>query len=220
MAMKILILMMVLSINLSFASESAEIWKKFQGINYCEPGYCAEKIPARPLELALDFFQENREKFENQHHLGIIDFSQNSNQKRFYMLNLKNGSVKMMLVTHGKKSETEKAVAGQFSNIEGSEMSSLGFYKTGSDTYVGKHGKSLKLYGLSETNSKAFERGIVIHSADYATEWFSKEKGRLGLSQGCPAVSPSDLEYVINRLVGEGLLFIYAPAFEKNTDLE
>jgi len=213
--MKKIIMMFLFVIQSTYAQDSAEIWKDYQGINYCEKGYCAEKIPAKPLKLALDYYHEHQSDFENDRHIGIIDFSQDSNQKRFYMLNLKNGSVRMMLVTHGKNSEIDKAVAGKFSNVEGSEMSSLGFYKTGLGTYQGKHGKSLKLYGLSKTNSNAFSRGIVIHSADYATEWFSKEKGRLGLSQGCPAVSPSDLEYVINRLVGGGLLFIYAPEFEK-----
>ena len=119
-----------------------------------------------------------------------------------------------MLVTHGKKSEVENAKAKVFSNEVNSEMSSLGFYLTGVEPYVGKHGQSLKLVGLSKTNSNAFERGIVIHSADYATESFVQERGRLGLSQGCPAVSPNKIKSVLTKLEGHALLFIYSDQLE------
>jgi hypothetical protein len=48
-------------------------------------------------------------------------------------------------------------------------MSSLGVYKT-AETYNGKHGLSLRLDGLSPTNSKARERAVVVHGADYVED--------------------------------------------------
>lgn len=206
-------LLLLISSNL-FAKTSKEIWLEFSGTNYCQPGFCADNIPSRPLELALKFYKKNQDKILNDDYIGIIDFRMKSTEKRFFILNLKNGSVESMLVTHGKKSETENAFAGEFSNEIGSEKSSLGFYSTGFDTYEGKHGESLKLKGLSSTNSNAFERGIVIHAADYATQSFVDARGRLGLSQGCPAVSPNKIKTVIAKLKGKALLFIYAKEFE------
>jgi hypothetical protein len=127
-----------------------------------------------------------------------------------FILNLKDGSVERLLVTHGKKSEGELGQAKYFSNNPGSEMSSLGFFVTDSTPYVGKHGDSLRINGLSTTNSNARMRNIVIHAADYATQWFADEKGRLGLSQGCPAIAPNRIQGVIAKLKGESLLYIHS----------
>lgn len=213
MLVKIALFSIIFTSNL-FAKTSAEIWKNFSGETSCEVGSCAEEIPTRPLELALNYFKKHKDEFQNQHHLGIIDMRLSSTVKRLFILNLNNGTYRSLLVTHGKKSEDKISFAGYFSNTPGSEMSSLGFYKTDVGPYFGKHGESLRLMGLSKTNSNALERGIVIHSADYATQDFINERGRLGLSQGCPAVSPDDIDYVINRLEGEGLLLIYSTEFE------
>ncbi len=49
------------------------------------------------------------------------------------------------LVAHGRN--TGEEFAQTFSNREGSEMTSLGFYVTG-QTYQGKHGLSLRLRGV------------------------------------------------------------------------
>lgn len=206
----IILLMSILFSNNINAKTSEEIWKKFTGTNFCEKNFCAEKISPIPLDLALNYYNRHIDRFNNFEFIGIIDFDLKSSEKRFFILNMKTGAVDSMLVTHGKNSETKNATAESFSNEIGSEKSSLGFYSTGNLPYEGKHGKSLKLNGLSATNSNAFERGIVIHSADYATQSFVDERGRLGLSQGCPAVSPNKIENVINKLKGRALLIIYS----------
>lgn len=191
------------------ADSSKELWLKFSGTNYCKPGFCAETIPNQALAPALAFYKNNQPLIGNTRFIGIIDFSIQSINKRFFILNLKTGSVESMLVTHGKKSETSPGWAGAFSNEVGSEMSSLGFFITDIEPYYGKHGISLKLDGVSETNKNARERLIVLHGADYATQWFVDLKGRLGLSQGCPAVGPDKIEGVIKKLKGQGLLYIH-----------
>jgi len=195
---------------------SKEIWLKFNGTNYCEPGFCAESIPHDALRNALNFYKNNLKLITNNDFIGIIDFSLHSTKKRFFILNLSNGSVESILVTHGKKSETELGVAGNFSNIQGSEMSSFGFYLTDDTPYIGKHGISIRLDGISKSNSNARIRNIVLHGADYATQWFANQKGRLGLSQGCPAVAPDKIEGVIKKLKGQGLLYIHKNSLNKS----
>ncbi len=212
------VLGIVLSTQFAMAKTqtSKEVWLDFSGQKSCQKGYCAEEIPAAPLKLALDFYQENKNVIENDNYIGIIDYGKPSTEKRFWILNLNNGSYLSMHVTHGKNSEGQLAMAEKFSNVLGSEMSSLGFYVTDRETYIGKYGESLRLTGLSETNSKARERAIVIHAADYAGPWFIENKGRLGLSQGCPAVSKQNIAAVIKRMKGRTLLLGYHPSLEES----
>ena len=90
-------------------------------------------------------------------------------------------------------------------------MSSLGFYKTG-ETYSGKHGFSLRLDGLEKGfNDLARQRAIVIHGADYASEAFAKQQGRLGRSLGCPAIPQNIKTQLIELIKEETCLFIYYP---------
>ena len=192
------------------AKTTKEIWLEFSGANYCAINFCADGIPAFLLEQTLQYYQNNQKNINNHDYLTIIDFTKSSTEKRMFILNLKDGSVEKLLVTHGKKSEGELSYAKYFSNTPGSEMSSLGFYVTDFVPYVGIHGKSLRLYGLSKTNSNAYARDIVLHAADYASQWFADEKGRLGLSQGCPAIAPDKINEVIGKLKNASLLYIYS----------
>lgn len=192
------------------AKGTKEVWLEFTGSNYCKKTFCAEGIPAPLLEKTLNFYKKNQKIITNDEYLTIIDFTKPSTEKRMFILNLQNGSVEKLLVTHGKKSEGELAQAKFFSNTLGSEMSSIGFFVTDHEPYVGKHGTSLRLSGLSKTNSNARARNIVLHGADYATQWFADTKGRLGLSQGCPAVAPNKIAGVITKVKGASLLYIYS----------
>lgn len=140
----------------------------------------------------------------------IIDFSLQSDQERLWVIDLDKGKVLFhCLVSHGRNSGELKAES--FSNIPGSYESSPGFYVTG-ESYIGKHGLSLKLDGLeSGINDKARARAIVIHGADYVSDDFIRDHGRLGRSLGCPAV-PVELSEDIIKTIKEGsCLFIYAP---------
>lgn len=199
----------LLSTSAFAGASSKKLWLEFTGTNYCKPGYCAETIPPLALKPALDFYKDNQDKINNTNYMVVIDFSIISTKKRLFILDLNNGSVESMLVTHAKNSETTLGYAENFSNVVGSEMSSLGFYITDTVPYIGKHGTSLKLDGYSKTNSNARERLIVLHGADYATQWFADLKGRLGFSQGCPAVAPNKIEGLIKKMQGQGLLYIH-----------
>ena len=144
--------------------------------------------------------------------LTLVDFARASQQKRLWVIDVRAGRLLFhTLVAHGKASGGDRPVA--FSNQAGSEMSSLGFYRTAGSTYVGKHGESLKLIGLDPGyNTNAESRAVVVHGAPYVCEEFVKTHGRLGRSQGCPAL-PVDLAPAIVRAIkGGSVMFLHGPA--------
>jgi hypothetical protein len=142
--------------------------------------------------------------------LSIVDLSQPSSHKRLYVIDLLNRKLLFhTYVSHGRNSG--QLMAGHFSNEPASYQSSLGFYRT-LGSYQGKHGLSLQLQGLERgINDNAFDRAIVLHGAGYVCEDIIRQTGRLGRSQGCPAVSPTLSEPIIRALRGGSCLFIYAP---------
>jgi hypothetical protein len=144
------------------------------------------------------------------HLLTLIDFSLPSSEERFFVLDLNDAKILFKsLVAHGRN--TGENIATNFSNQAESYQSSLGFYLT-AESYVGKNGFSLKLDGLEKNiNDNARERGIVIHAADYVSQDFVAQHGRLGRSQGCPALPNALNQKVIDCIKGGSLLFIYAP---------
>ncbi len=76
------------------------------------------------------------------------------------------------------------------------------------DIYVGAHGRSRRLFGLDSTNSNVEPRAVVVHSAWYVGADMIAQHGKLGRSEGCFALSASDLEDTLMTL-GEGRM-IYA----------
>ena len=144
-------------------------------------------------------------------YLTIVDFSLSANEERMWVIDMKTKQVVLRsLVAHGRNSGD--VFANEFSNKSESYQSSLGFYATG-ETYVGKHGLSLRLDGLEYgINDKARDRAVVIHGADYVSESFIKSNGRLGRSQGCPAVPNEISAQLIELIKDKSCLFIYHPS--------
>jgi hypothetical protein len=138
----------------------------------------------------------------------IIDFTKPSTEQRFYTIDLDRKSILYYsLVSHGKN--TGENNAKSFSNVVHSNQSSLGFYITG-ETYVGSKGYSLKLDGIeSGINDKMRERAVVMHEADYVSEYWIRKYGRLGRSQGCPALPKTISREVINTIKNKTLVFAY-----------
>lgn len=160
-------------------------------------------VPTKSLEEAALYFHENKSKFTNQKVLSIIDFNQSSTQKRWHIIDMETGSVWSLHVAHGKGSDANHdGYAEKFSNVSGSNASSVGFYKT-AETYHGKHGYSLRLDGLSGTNSNARARAIVVHGADYVQD----RNVIQGRSWGCPAISLAHYKTVINMIKGGSLIY-------------
>ncbi|MBC5992351.1 murein L,D-transpeptidase catalytic domain family protein [Pontibacter sp. SD6] len=152
---------------------------------------------------------KHRDEIADKAILTIVDFSKSSNEKRLWVVDLdKKELLHNTYVSHGRNSGDE--FAENFSNKSESYMSSIGFYVT-EGTYYGKHGLSLKLEGLDkEFNSNAKDRCIVMHGAEYATEDFIAQAGRLGRSLGCPAIPMEEHEDIIKTVVGGTAMYIHA----------
>ncbi len=170
-------------------------------------------IPAPAINLALNgyFALKSKNLLQNDTLITIIDFSSPSTERRLFVLDLKNHKiVKNTLVAHGKNSGVN--IAESFSNKRHSRKSSLGLYLT-NETYFGKHGYSLRLDGMSNgLNDQARKRAIVIHGANYVSDSFIENNGRIGRSFGCPALPNNEVEEIINLIKDGSCLFIYHPS--------
>lgn len=163
------------------------------------------------FDLALKGYSELKDSLDlRENIISVVDFSQPSTKKRFYLINIDSKEVLFQdYVAHGKN--TGVLEAKNFSNTKNSNQSSLGFFKTG-ETYNGKNGLSLRLDGLEEgINDLARKRAIVIHAADYAEETFIIKYGRLGRSYGCPSLPFENFNEIIELIKDGTLLFIYSP---------
>ena len=145
--------------------------------------------------------------------LTVIDYSLASRERRLWVLDLKTQRVLAReLVAHGSGSGGD--LPRRFSNRPGSYASSLGSFLTGA-TYRGRHGLSLRLHGLDAgLNDRAEARGIVVHGAEYVNDGIVRVLGRLGRSQGCPALSPAAARRIIPLIAGGSVLFGYYPSPE------
>ncbi len=162
-------------------------------------------VPENLLSKTVLYFDVNKAKFPNKDYISVIDFAKRSTQARFFIINLQTGAVWALRVSHGKGTDPEHdgyANPSLFSNKPGTNASSRGHYKT-AETYYGAHGLSLRLDGLSSTNSKARSRAIVIHGATYVKESPIVQ----GRSWGCPAVSMENRDEVIRRLRHGSLIY-------------
>ncbi|WP_249322270.1 murein L,D-transpeptidase catalytic domain family protein [Halomonas sp. PGE1] len=142
--------------------------------------------------------------------LAVIDYSLPSTEPRLWVFDLpRNELMFEELVSHGRGSGD--AMATTFSNVPESYQSSLGLFRT-MNTYYGRNGYSLRLEGLEAgVNDLAYQRAIVIHGADYVSESFIEQTGRLGRSHGCPAVRQEVTYPLIDSIKEEQYLFVYYP---------
>lgn len=142
--------------------------------------------------------------------LTVCDFSQSSDNKRMYIIDVK--KIRVLLntyVAHGKNSGL--TYAQRFSNSIRSQQSSLGFYIT-KNTYFGKHGLSLRLSGQERGyNDNAERRAVVVHGARYIGDQHLGAS-YMGRSFGCPAVPQQQAARVINLIKEGTCLFIYHPS--------
>ena len=146
--------------------------------------------------------------------LTVIDYGLPSTVKRMWVFDLDSRRLLFHeLVAHGKNSGEDLAIA--FSNREGSLMSSLGAFLTGT-TYNGRNGYSLRLRGMEPgVNDRAEARTIVIHGAPYVRDEVAHRLGRLGRSHGCPAVRPEIARTLIDEVKDHTLLYAWHPSIDK-----
>ncbi len=142
--------------------------------------------------------------------LAVIDFSLPSTEPRLWVFDLQRRKLLFKeLVSHGQGSGN--AMAETFSNVPDSYQSSIGLFRT-LNSYQGSNGYSLRLEGLEPgVNDLAYRRAIVIHGADYVSEAFIEQTGRLGRSHGCPAVRQEIAAPLIDSIKEDQYLFTYYP---------
>jgi hypothetical protein len=142
--------------------------------------------------------------------LTVIDYSLPSSTPRLFVFNIAQHKLLFReLVAHGKNSGDN--IANFFSNSPSSLATSIGLFVT-ADTYFGHNGYSLRLKGLDEGfNDMAMDRAIVMHGASYVSQEAVKVLGRLGRSWGCPAVSSTVSQKIIDTIRGGSAIFSYYP---------
>ncbi len=191
-----------LSFNVNPFKKNSSVFSRFPELS--------GRISSSVLTMAIEGYRLLKEqgKVSRDGVLTVIDFNRPSVDERLFVIDVNRGQLLYSaLVAHG--SGSGENYADSFSNVPGSRQSSLGFYTTG-ETYDGKNGYSLKLQGMERgINDNAESRSIVIHGANYVSYDFIKRYGRLGRSEGCPALSFDCFQQVIDLIKGGSCLFIY-----------
>jgi hypothetical protein len=144
----------------------------------------------------------------------FIDMSIHSGKKRFFIVDLHSKKTLFSgLCCHGLGNGSTEATP-VFSNVEGSNCTSLGKYKTGIRSYStwGIH-VHYKMHGLEKTNNNSFKRIVVLHSYDQMPE---KEIYPtylpMGWSLGCPVIANNlmtSIDSLLKKRKRSVLLWIY-----------
>jgi hypothetical protein len=144
----------------------------------------------------------------------LINIGMHSGKNRIFVWDFTSNTIKYSgLCCHGYGKNSTEAQA-EYSNVPGSNCSSLGKYKIGKRAYsnwgINIH---YKLHGLENTNNNAFKRLIVLHSYDYVEDIEIYPKYLpMGWSMGCP-VTGNMLMRKIDSLMKKSnkpvLLWIY-----------
>ena len=168
-----------------------------------------KNVLIRLKQKAEDIALYAKEHAYNSQYCFMVDMKIESGKKRFFVYNLKKDSVELSgLVTNGSGKTSSGST--QFSNVPNSLCTSLGKYKIG-NSYMGRFGLAFKLYGLDNTNSKAFDRFVVLHSHSCVP---NEETAPFPIceSWGCPTVAPAfltQLKTYIDKAGQPVLLNIY-----------
>jgi len=167
-------------------------------------------VPRQALQLALNYFDEHQSVFPNKKYISVVDYNQHCSKKRFYIIDMKTGQVENHCVAHGKYSDPDNdGYCTSFSNVPGSNQSSLGLVKTG-EIYSGNHSHSMRLDGLSKTNSNMRARYVVLHECSYVNDGAAHN----GRSEGCLAVDDKYSRSIVDKLANGSLILLWHNSFK------
>lgn len=187
----------ILPSNLTRASKRT-ILSKYA---YLDP---KKEVPTDLLEATVLYFDQNKASFPNQSFITVIDLGRKSDKQRFWVVDMTTGAVQKFWTIHGWGSDSNNdGLAEKFSNVINSGTSSLGFIRT-AEIYSGKFKRSVRLDGLSSTNTNVRERAIVLHGWDDAHE----KPVIQGLGWGCPALDWAVKDGVIDKVALGSLMYI------------
>jgi len=161
-------------------------------------------VPNDLLRAAVLYFDAHQSSFANRKYLTVVDFSKRSNRARMFIVNLSTGGVWAIRTTHGKGGDLDHdGYVESLGNVPGSKKSSAGFYRVAEIYQSQKFGRSIRLDGLSTSNSNVRSRAIVVHGSDYVQEADVIQ----GRSEGCFALAWSVKNEVVDRIAGGSLLY-------------
>lgn len=205
-------------------------------------------VPEAPLKQALTYLQRNGKKIPKQRYLSIADYSKNSRNKRFYLLDLKTGEVTAEKVSHGSGKVGRNVVSdpNNDGNVDRCEhpnrvlaekktgrnlhtrenMTRPGFFRTGRlDLSVAHKRKWPRV--TKNTNSMLLDglSGRVNATAGdegvKMHEAYYNHKGAnmiMGKSFGCPAFQPGHGAPIMKKIEGGSLYYSYVPVCKGDTD--
>jgi hypothetical protein len=154
-------------------------------------------------ENAILYYDTNLANIPNKSYLSVVDFAKHSGKPRFFIMDMSGGAISAHVVAHGRNSDpNDTGIPVSFSNEIGSLQSSLGYYLA-SETYDGVHGESVRLDGLSTTNSNVRERVVVIHSAAYV----DPDRAKQGMSEGCLALPEAEKPEIVAHLKNGSVIY-------------
>ena len=176
----------------------------------------APTLRPRVLDLALAAYDRAlQEGHIHRERLTIIDYELPSWKKRLWVIDVPTSTVlHEEWVAHGMGAPSgsggDLEHIRSVSNRMGTRKSSVGLFVT-AETYVGRHGRSLRLDGLEPgVNDAARERTIVLHGAQYVTARRAQDR-MVGRSWGCPAVRPKIARTLIDDIAHGSALWVYYP---------
>lgn len=196
--------------------------------------------PSAPLSekafrIAITGFEAKRKKDPSirADRLTIVDFDQPTWKKRLYVLDLREGKVLLQAhTTHAEKSDPDRdGIPTVFGNRSGSELSSIGFFKTTQIYKSNQWGRSLRIDGLDgRLNSNVLGRGVVVHGIKYMNSKIGQPgEKRDATSLGCFAVSETEKvgvygvndprtvkNYLIDQISDGSLIYAHS-SFAKRT---
>ena len=171
-----------------------------------------EEAAEETLDKSMEFLRakaDTAEAYCREHKMNtefcfLIDMSIHSGKYRLFAWDFKNREVLFSgLCCHGAGGESTREKP-EFSNVSGSNCTSLGKYKLGIRSYsnwgINIH---YKMHGQEETNSNAYKRIVVFHSYTPVPDYeIYPHHLPLGWSLGCPVVSDNIMRQADKLLKG------------------
>jgi hypothetical protein len=157
----------------SFFDWLSSLFKKLEPVVPSQPAPIDVETSGVPKEVQRVYAaMKESGKFNNPRFIAEMDYSINSKSPRLFIYDLTEKKLYKHKASHGvggKNSSPHDGKCREVSNINGSHMSCLGLFKC-AETYNGGNGYSMRLDGLSATNSNARKRLIVVHGSDYVKD--------------------------------------------------
>jgi hypothetical protein len=133
-----------------------------------------------------------------------VDYSINSKRPRFFVYSIRDNRLYKYKCAHGIGGANRTPHDGktrEVSNVPNSQCSSLGVIRTGEHYDSDVVGEAVRLQGLSPTNSRILDRGVVLHGGAYVFDNETNTDTTVsGRSHGCIVV---DDRYIDRETGGE-----------------